>query len=339
MNESKMKRKQKIIISLLSVLVGIVINGQTIITNKSRLDVQPEPKQMIALDKSIVLSGQDVIHVCIDNTKEQQAANYFMHLLEDKFKDALNIAVNKTTGENNSIQITFEEISDNKNIVNDQYYEIKVNAEKSEIVIGYTSQLGLIYGTVTLSEYFEKTDKEIVINLFDVKDYPDFSRRIISANPAPENVFQLLDFALKNKIETIAIASRRYPWYEVSEEYKNLFAKIKEWKDKYGAPCIMQMHNIYEEKEIEISNEEDIKGLLEVIKTGIENGADKLMILADDTPPFTYGEGYVLTSENDKQKFKHMAEANCYLIQNIKNWLNQKSLVSEIYYVPAFLHI
>ncbi|MCB0753745.1 MAG: hypothetical protein KDC52_19890, partial [Ignavibacteriae bacterium] len=303
--------------------------------NDTELKVQPCPKEISNLYKHVKLKHNEPLSLIAENEEEQKAADYFSHLIKEKFKSELQLNINKSD-EKIFGKILFEKIQQDIYSSNDQYYEIHSNPAKKEILLRYKSQLGLLFAAVTLSEYFELNGSEIKLNYYDVKDYPDYYRRIISANPKPDEVFELLDYALKNKIESIAIASRQYPWFEVSEDYKNLFVKINEWKNKYGGPSIMQMHNIYEGKQIEISNPFDVNALKDVIKTGIENGADKLMILADDTPPFKYGEGYVLTSESHKTQFKHMADAHCFLMKEIKNWLKEKSLSTELYYVPPF---
>lgn len=327
-------------IYLLILLIVSFLAGKTFpafaqsLVEKNSFDIlfQPEPKEIIYLNKAFQISSLDELSIIAESIAETKAAEYLKHLLKEKFGAEIQID-SKSSGKKVKIVFESEEI---KNSINKQQYEINFDGNENSIIVKSGSQIGLLFASVTLSELFEKKDDLFFINLASVKDYPDFSRRIISANPSTENIFALLDFALKNKIETIAIASRQYPWYEVSENYKNLFAKIKVWKDKFGGPSIMQMHNIYEEKHIEISNENDINGLKEVIKTGIEYGADKLMILADDTPPFKFGDGYILTSENDKQKFKHMAEAHCYLMSDLKKWINENSFESELYYVPPF---
>ncbi|NMB80754.1 MAG: hypothetical protein GYA14_02945, partial [Ignavibacteria bacterium] len=132
------------------------------------------------------------------------------------------------------------------------------------------------------------------------------------------------------------IASRVYSWFQIDPDYQIVLDKIKNWRERFGGPEIMQSHNIYEKKQIEISNPNDIGKLKNVIEAGLKIGIEKIMILADDTPPFNYYDGYILTSENDKKKFRHMAEAHCYLINDLKQWMDSNSYKSEIYYVPAF---
>ena len=318
----------------LSLFSYITISGQRIVTSNPSISIQPEPKEVHSLGKIIVGNIGSKIIINTNNHDEKKASDYFEKIMIEKF-DGNSFNIVRNNSEKYLIKILLKQIDENEQI-NNQFYKIKCNGDKKEITIYYRMQTGLIYAFVSLSEYFVIDDDELRVNLFDIKDYPDFSKRIFSANPKPDEVFELLDFALKNKIETIAISSRQYPWFQPSEDYKNLFDNINSWKEKYGAPSIMQMHNIYDERAIEISSKEDVDALKNVLQLGIENGADKIMILADDTPPFEYGEGYVLKSENDKKKFKHMAEAHCYLLDDIKKWMKKNSFESELYYVPAF---
>jgi len=145
-----------------------------------------------------------------------------------------------------------------------------------------------------------------------------------------------LGAALRNKFETIALPSRTYTWNKVDKSYIEVLDKIKDWLDRYGGPRLMQRHNIYVGEDIIISNPEHIDGLKNVIQAGIVRGTDQLMILADDTPPFKFGDGYILTDKKDMLTFPHMAAAHSYLLTELKSWMKQNSYECEIYYVPAF---
>jgi hypothetical protein len=116
----------------------------------------------------------------------------------------------------------------------------------------------------------------------------------------------------------------------------NILKEIKKWRDKYGAPEIMQSHNIYEGRDIVISDQSDIDALKNVIKVSYEHGLRKLMILSDDTPPYKFGEGYILTDENDKNRFEHFEAANTYLMNELVKWFRKENMEIESFYVPAF---
>jgi len=298
--------------------------------------IQPKPKTIVALEKAIILSNLSSIEVTeVDGEEQKKAANYFFHILQKKF-DFKFTPLSSSQLNVSEWKVRFEIVEYEVKFINDQYYSIKTDLNKRETKISAPSQLGLIFGAVTFSEFIQFIDRKVIINFYDVEDWPDFSGREISAVFKYAEIDELMDFALQNKIETLAIASRIYPWYTTDKEFLEILHRIKTWKDRYGAPKIMLMLNIYDRKAIEISNNDDIDSLKKVIGLGLEHGVDKIMILADDTPPFKFGEGYILTSENDKKIFKHMAEAHVYLMNELKKWLKQSSYNPKLYYVPPF---
>ena len=329
-NRYAMKIKFLIIISFFTVNL---LGQQVIESPGNYLLLQPEPKSFTSLKKTILLSDpKSFLFINAEKEEERKAANYFNYLLKNQFGNIFNSEINSTL----KWQILIELKEKDDSFVNDQHYRIKCDPVKNQIIISSSGQLGLLYGVVTFLNFIQYENRIIKINLFDVDDWPSFSRRGVSAVFKIDQVEELLNYALINRIETVAIASRIYSWYKIDDEYKALIEKIKEWKDRYGGPRIMQSHNIFEKKKIEISNPADIENLLNVIELGIKHGIEKIQILSDDTPPFKFGEGYILTSENDKKKFQHFAEANTYLMTELNNWLNKNSYRSELYYCPGF---
>lgn len=319
------------------ILLFLITNlfAQKIIdSDKNSLSVQPNPKSVTSLNKYMIIEGANkFLQIIAEKEEEKKASNYLTHLLKSQFSDAI-ISDDNYDAEKWRIKIELKE-KGNLN-VNDQHYSIKCEMRIKEISITSSGQLGLLYGVVTFMSFIQKEDGQLKLNLFNVEDYPDYSRRIFSTVLKSDNVEELLNYALINKMETVAIASRNYSWFQLDEEYKVILEKIKNWRDRFGGPEIMQSHNIYDQKQIVISNPTDIIKLKKVIEFGIQHGAAKLMILADDTPPFIFGEGYVLTNENDKKQFKSMAEAHTYLLKDLKVWMKEKSYNSEVYYVPPF---
>jgi hypothetical protein len=325
-----MKIRFLIIISFFTVNL---LGQQVIDSNGNSLLVQPKPKLVTSLNKSIVIDDlESFLSINVEKEEEIKAANYLNYLLKNQFGNIFNYEINSTI----KWQIRIEIKEQDKSFINDQHYYIKCDLDKNEIIISSSGQLGLLYGVVTFLNFIQHENGTQRINLFDVDDWPSFSRRGVSAVFKVDQVEELLNYALINRIETVAIASRIYSWYKIDDEYKALLEKIKGWKDRYGGPRIMQSHNIYEKKKIEISNPADIENLLNVIELGIKHGVEKIQILSDDTPPFKFGEGYILTSENDKKKYQHFAEANTYLMTELNNWLSKYSYQSELYYCPGF---
>lgn len=323
------------IINLLTILLlatSLMFAQQPKNNSINELKIQPQPKSVVDLNRSVIIDKSILTIVALAN-EEKKAADYFNFLIGRYFSSlSVKMGNNKSTG----WKIRFEKIPLEHKHPNDQYYLIKCNNNKKEILISSPGQLGLLFGAVTLKEFIKNENGIFQIHLYNVEDWPDYSRREISANFKGADVEELLNYALLNKMETLAIASRTFPWHRADNEYMDILTKIKSWKDKFGGPRIMIMQNIYDRKQIEISNSNDVDSLKNVVLVGLKHGVDKIMILADDTPPFKYGEGYILTSENDKKQFKHMADAHCYLMNDLKNWLSKNSFNPELYYVPPF---
>ncbi len=312
-------------------------NAQTMISSKeSGVTIYPNPKNLHFTNKSFIL-GKEINILIRATPTEIKAANYLNRILIEKFSGLLKTSIidgkDSKPGQINILLLIDPNLS---KAPNDQYYRTTYVEEKI-IKISSPSLLGLLYGVVTLTDqFYESEDGKIHLDIFEIEDWPIYRRRIFPTIPNPSSIDELMDFALRYKMETIALASRQYSWNKVDKIYADILVKIKKWKDQYGGPRIMQSHNIYEGDDIVVSDPEDIKRLKKVIQTGIFNGATKLMVLADDTPPFRFGDGYILTDEKDELNFSHMAAAHCYLLKDLQKWINQNSYDCEIYYVPAF---
>ncbi len=324
--------------SLLLLLVFTVdlFSQEQIVDDNFELNVQPYPKKVEFLNKSVILDNELVPTYAVSN-EAKKAANYLKYILTKRVSQNIHLSIlNENPNRLDRWKIKLELIDYENSFNNDQYYSIQCSPQKKEVNIASPSQLGLLYGVVTFSKFITTDDTSLKLGLYNVVDWPEYSRRGACAIFKLENVDSLLDFALMNKMENVGIASRIYPWYKVNNEYKEILEKIKDWKDRFGGPKIMQMQNIYDKKMIEISNPNDIDSLEKVIELGINSGVEKLMILADDTPPFKFGEGYVLPENNDKKMFRSMAEAHCYLMKKLDNWIKQQNYAVELYYCPAF---
>ncbi|HOI28355.1 MAG TPA: beta-N-acetylglucosaminidase domain-containing protein [Melioribacteraceae bacterium] len=327
--------KKRILILLLFLSVNSF--SQELINSGDKMpEIQPAPVHIKSLGKSVLLSPEiNSLKIIARNEAEIKSARYINYLLKNKYGIEFSI---ENPYESKSFDGWVINISrsENNSFNNNQHYRIIPDISAKEINISSPGQLGLLFGVATFSEFIERENSLLKLNLFEVDDWPEYSRRIFSTVLKPGRVEEIMNYALMNKMETIAIASRVYSWFRIDDEYQKVLDEIKDWRDRFGGPEIMQSHNIYEKKQIEISNPDDINLLKSVIEAGLKIGIEKIMILADDTPPFKYHEGYTLTSENDKKKFSHMAEAHCYLINDLIEWLDSNSYKSEVYYVPAF---
>lgn len=217
-----------------------------------------------------------------------------------------------------------------------QAYSIKWRDEKKIIKVRGNSKQGLIYGSTSLSQLVIRNNNKVVIREAEILDYPKFSRRLFNSNPFPNHISNDLDWMVRYKIETISLHNKDYSWSTIDEDLKNNLTEFSNWSKNFGGVNSLLMLNLYKGEPIEISNSNHILKLKEVIEEAYKSGVTRVMILADDTPPFEYGKGYILPSENDRKKFSTMAEAHSYLMDEIVSWSKSKNYSLEYLYCPAF---
>jgi hypothetical protein len=219
-----------------------------------------------------------------------------------------------------------------------QAYTIQFSEKSGKNIIdasGY-DVVGCIYAATSVAQLVTRKDEQTLIRKAQVSDYPDYSQRIFHGLVKPKNLSATLDWMVRYKMEGLVIDNRNYSWWKLDEELENILTEFQKWNNEFGGVQLMQPHNIYQTRDIEISNTQHRANLKNVIKTGLEHGVSRVMILADDTPPFEFGEGYILTSDQDKAQFKHMAEAHCFLMSELKEYIDDLGIECEIYYVPPF---
>lgn len=219
-----------------------------------------------------------------------------------------------------------------------QAYKINFNnKEPFEIELSGGSEQGLIYAAVSLAQLVLKIDGNIKIRKSNIFDYPKFSKRLFNSGPEPYHLTEDLDWMVRYKIESITFHNNDYSWQGPDEKLSENLDVYRRWKEKYGGVNALLVLNLYTGKyDIEITNEEHLKTLKEFIKECYFHGVTSFMINADDAPPFKFGEGYILTSKKDKEKFSTMAEAHCWLMNNVYDWAKQKEYDLELMYCPGF---
>jgi hypothetical protein len=217
-----------------------------------------------------------------------------------------------------------------------QAYALKHSAKYNKHIIeaSGTGEQGCIYAATALGQLITFRDAKAVLREAAIKDFPVYKRRIFNYNPTEVQAPDILDWMVRYRMECLNLTST--PWWEVSNNLKETLVGVDQWKKKFGGVHIMLALHIYQKKNIVISNPVDRDALKKVIEAGLEKGVDRVMIRADDSPPFKNGEGYVLTSKEDKARFANMAEAHCFLMQDLKDWLDKRGAKCELYYCPPF---
>ncbi|MDQ7817377.1 MAG: beta-N-acetylglucosaminidase domain-containing protein [Melioribacteraceae bacterium] len=219
----------------------------------------------------------------------------------------------------------------------DQAYTIRWKKENEVIVyVAGTDLKGLIYGITSLAQLVVRRNNKVVLREADVTDHPKFTRRMFNSKPFPNHIQNDLDWMIRYKIETISFHNKDYSWDNIDDELSENMIEYSKWSKEFGGVEGLLLLNLYKGKSIEISNVGDINKIKKIISTAYQKGIGRVMILADDTPPFKFGEGYVLPSENDRKKFSTMAEAHSYLMNEIVIWSKKTKYKIEFYYCPSF---
>ncbi|MBU2491077.1 MAG: beta-N-acetylglucosaminidase domain-containing protein [Bacteroidetes bacterium] len=240
--------------------------------------------------------------------------------------------------ENYKILIKFDSSFNELKQFGEQAYKINFKEnEKVVVELSGGSEVGLIYASVSLAQLINRNENEIQLRKADVFDYPKFSKRIINSRPDPYHLTEDLDWMLRYKIECITFHNIDYSWYGPDDELKKNLSIYKKWNEEFGGVRSLLVLNLYTgDYDIEITNEDHLNQIKEFIKESYLHGVTRFMINADDSPPFKFGEGYILTSQKDKQKFSTMAEAHCWLMNNIYEWAGKNKFDLELMYCPGF---
>jgi hypothetical protein len=283
--------------------------------------------------------GTTLAYLVSSGDGEIRAAKVFNHQLEKMNKSPLPVVsgLNELPG-TCSLAIHFRIKTESPDISGDQSYSLNtVDFSKKRVIEASASgEQGCIYAATALSQLITVHNGKTVLREAVVEDRPAYVRRIFRAShqAKPEQIPDILDWMVRYRMECLKLPTSS--WWEINDELGNMFAKVNLWKKEYGGVHIMQALHIYKDKHIIISNPSDRESLKRVIKKGIDNGVDRVMIAADDIAPFKNGEGYILTSDEDKAQFANMAEAHCFLMQDLRHWLDRQGFKCELYYCPPF---
>lgn len=272
--------------------------------------------------------------------KNQQKAAAVLNNMLSKYNYQPLPVINEKNNKYNDCQIIigFEKAYEELIEYGDQAYKISFESKKKiEVKLSGGGKRGLIYAAISLINLIVRIDDKVKIRRAEVFDYPKFKNRFFNAESEPNHLQEDLDWMLRYKLGSIAFHNKDYSWQSAGEVLKQNLEIYKEWKDRYGGVNALLILNLYiGEHDIEITNEEHVSQLKEFIKLAYDNGVSRFMINADDSPPFNYGEGYVLTSEKDKEKFSSMAEAHCWLMNNIYDWAMGNNYEVDLMYCPGF---
>jgi hypothetical protein len=306
-------------------------------------DIFPEPVDVKYSDDYLELfddAGNSKGFVIAKTNQEKKAANVFNRQLS-KFKlpELCTVESLAEAPENVNVIIKLNSGERKLNENGEQAYSIKWNTVQHNVVeVSASAEKGLVYGITSLAQLVVKRNNKVFLRKAEVEDFPKFSERIFSVSnrPIPINIEDELDWMVRYKIECIALHNKDYSWDKIDDELKANLKQYSGWTKNYGGVEALLMLNLYKGSPIEVSDRNNIEKLINIIDTAYQYGVSRFMILADDSPPFRYGEGYVSNSKSDNEKFSSMAESHCYLMKEIIDWNKKKKHNLEFMYCPAF---
>jgi hypothetical protein len=233
----------------------------------------------------------------------------------------------------------------------------KIDSAHIVFLIGETP-LGNYYAATTAAQLLK--NDECVYHNATVIDYPDFLGR--------SYVFKNWKSAeeLQNDLEAVERMSR----YKLNKVYLGYNRSNKNWLhpgDLYrrgveeagalfrdsGVMSLAIMVNPYSHFAFEPSAEnlndqirytwthgspESFEILKEVYKTGLDAGADTIMLLADDFVPHTgkNRKNYSLYTTEDKKGFVNLQNAQAYIVNNLKQWIDNEYPGTRIEFCPPW---
>jgi len=200
------------------------------------------------------------------------------------------------------------------------------------------------YAAVTALQLFAKDS--FVYHNATVIDYPDFLGRALAFKKwrnAEElkNDLENIEGMSFYKFNTMYAGYNRKDknWYQTDALYQKGVTEAGNICKKTGVMSLAVMANPYSHFPFEAAAEnlsqqlrytwthsspESLDRLKDFLRIGLEAGANTVMLLADDFVPHTGNnrQNYSLYTAEDKRRFINLQNAQAYVINNLKQWLD-----------------
>jgi len=298
--------------------------------------IYPNPKEVEYTDEYYELfdNNNEAKAVIAINSDYLKAANVLNKQLQNFGYPVLPIEerVNK---DDSKIVLLFNIDEDLTKLYNEQAYSIRW--KYNTVLINGASLKGLIYGASSVAQLITEQNNKVALRKAFVSDYPEFTRRIFNSRPLAYNLRNDLDWMVRYKLGSLTFHNKDYSWDKLDSYLTENLVEFKKWKDKYdGVDAVLALNLYRGETPIEVTNEEHVEKIKNVIQTAYQHGVKGLLLLVDDSPPFEYGKGYTLTAQGDKEKFNNVAEATVYLSNLVNTWQKANNFDLSIIYCPSF---
>ncbi|MGI6360559.1 MAG: beta-N-acetylglucosaminidase domain-containing protein [Acholeplasmatales bacterium] len=216
-------------------------------------------------------------------------------------------------------------------------YTLKVTKNK-QITINAKNERAIRYAFQTLNNITYRNNKNLVIPIITVNDYPSFKLRGIIEGfygmPwSHENRLDVIDFMDKYRFNTFMYAPKddlyhRDKWRELYPE-KELNQLIT-YKNKCDEKDIEFYYCISPGKDFNYLDENDFNLLYKKLEQVINKGVYNFALLMDDID-------YQLTDEN-KKVFKRPGIAHAYITNKINDYLKKHILEYDLIMCPTEYH-
>jgi hypothetical protein len=229
------------------------------------------------------------------------------------------------------------------------------------------SHIVFLMGETPIGSYYAATttiqlldNDECVYHNATVVDYPDFLGRALAFKKWQNtqelrndlnNIEQMSLYKL-NKMY-VAYGSKKKNWYQPKALYREGVAEAGKIIKKSGVMSLAVMANPYFHFPFEAaveslsrplrytwthSSPESFNLLKDFLKIGLEAGADTVMLLADDYVPHSdkNRQNYSLFTAEDKRRFVNLQNAQAYVINNLKQWLDRAYPGTQLEFCPPW---
>ncbi len=233
----------------------------------------------------------------------------------------------------------------------------RVGGSHALFLMGETS-IGNYYAAATAAQLFE--NDRFVYHDATVVDYPDFlGRSYVFKNWRNESELRR-DLDAVQRMSTYKLNTVYYgydrakkTWYRPDALYRQGLAATGRLFAQNGVMHLAVMVNPYSHFPMEAaedrldealrntwthSDPQSLETLKEVYRIGLDAGADTIMYLADDFVPHvgTNRQDYALYTADDKKRFVNLQNAQAYVINRLKTWLDSEYPGTRLEFCPPW---
>lgn len=290
-------------------------------------EIYPAPQQILTEPAPVALSGEVEIHTSApDNIMLNRGVEHLRSVISANptyAADGLKLEI--TSGLLTDAAVV-EALQDSVVPADlpPQGYIIRTvgkSAGTLELVAAGADYRGAFYALISLSQMLKLESGELVLNLADITDYPDWANRYVSDDVDPGNYEKYMLLAC-NKFSSFAWQFRS-DWRQLEPNGRNkpTFETIAR-VEKEGFLDFMFLLHVYAGSEpnssnFDIANEDHIQGLIQRCREIASYSINTIMICVDDYTP-RKGDEYTFFPEDNPEVFDDsVGKAHGYLMQRL----------------------